>query len=302
MPAARKKASVSAKAPAAPRWTLHILSDATGNLASHILHSVITQFPGVKFTLRYHLFQNNRDELLKTLGGLKGSRHLVLHALLDPSFKELTHNLCHSKKIDDFDLTGSLVQFIADHTRTEPVNELSRLHNTGPGYFRRIRAMEFTAQHDDNRRLESIDESDIVIVGLSRVSKSPTSFFLGAKGYKVANVALAPETGFPRELDAVKDRIVAFTTRPRDLWEIRRRRFADFNEKIEQQKIDELPYYNLRDIIHEVSWAETEFRRRGYPMLNIHDRTVEETGSMVLTQLNLHHEDLFYPSDSPPTP
>jgi len=285
------------RAAATPKpYVLHVVSDASGNLASHLIHSVITQFPDTLFKLKYHLFQDNADDLHSSLESVQGRNSLVLHAVLDPQLKLLIHQICRKHKVDDYDLTGSLVQFISDHTGIPPANELTRLHATGQGYFKRIRAMEFTAQHDDNRRLETLGEAEIVIVGLSRVSKSPTSFFLGAKGYKVANVAISRETGFPAELDEVRDRTIAFTTRPKELYEIRQRRFSGFEQEIGEQNLESLPYYNLRQIVSEVSWAEKEFRARKYPILQISGHTVEELGSRVLTELKLDQEDIFYPA------
>ena len=272
-----------------------MISDATGNLASHMIHAVITQFPDVEFELKYHLFQDEPDKLSKTLKALRGKKHLVVHALLNPDMKLMAHEICKAKKIPDYDLTGALVQFIGDHTHTPPANELARLHHADEGYFRRIRAMEFTAQHDDNRRIDSIDEADIVIVGLSRVSKSPTSTWLGSKGYKVANVAIAPETGLPEQLGMVKGRIVAFTCRPKDLYEIRRRRFEQFEKEIGDQDLDQLPYYDLRSVVSEVSWANKEYRRAGYPIIDISDHTVEELAVMVLTELKIKNEDMMFP-------
>ncbi len=279
---------------AKPSVVLHVVSDATGNLAGHMIQAVITQFPDVVFRIIRHVFQSSPDKLRETVDAMKGSNHLVMHALLDPELKKLMHDLCREKRMDAFDLTGSLVQFIADHTHTAPLNELARLHHTGEGYFRRISAMEFTAQHDDNRRIDTIGEADIVLVGLSRVSKSPTSTWLGSMGYKVANVAIARETGFPPELDAVRKQTVALTMRPKALCEIRCRRFEGFRERIDDAKLVDLPYYNLRDVVSEVSWAEKEYRKRGYPILDITDRTVEEVAVLVLAEMNLEDHDVLY--------
>lgn len=286
--------AVKSKRRMVPKVTLHVVSDATGNLASHMLHAVLTQFPGLDAELVFHLFQDDTRGLEQELGEIRGKGHLVVHALLDPSMKAHADRICATKRIPAFDLTGALVQFIADHTRVAPANELSRLHDADEGYFNRIEAMEFTAQHDDNRRLDSIDEADIVIVGLSRVSKSPTSTWLGAKGFKVANVAIAREVGFPEELDKVMRRTVAFTCRPKDLFEIRKRRFEGFQKEIEAQEVDDLPYYDLKSVVREVSWANREFKKRGYPIIDITGQTVEELAALVLTDLKIKSRDLFY--------
>jgi regulator of PEP synthase PpsR (kinase-PPPase family) len=276
-------------------FEIHILSDATGGLASHMTQSVLTQFPKSKFRITFHLFVKSEEDVRKHVGGLQGKQHLLLHRLIRPGHKELLRDLCEGKGIPEYDVTGGLTDFIAKHTGLEPFLDPKRLHIADEHYFRRIEAMEFTAQHDDNRRMDTLDEADIVIVGLSRVSKSPTSTWLGSMGYKVGNVAIAPETGFPKELDPVRDRTVAFTTRPRELWNIRRRRFDRFKEKISEQEIEQLPYYDLRSIVSEVAWAEKEFRKRSYPIVDISGQTVEEVAARVVTLLKPESEDILHP-------
>ncbi len=281
--------------PARKPIELHILSDATGGLASHMTHSVLTQFPKDAFRMNYHLFVRTEADVRKHVGGLQGTPHLLLHRLLRPAHKELLRKLCAEKGIPEYDVTGGLTDFMAKHTGLKPFLDPERLHMPDEQYFRRIAAMEFTAQHDDNRRMDTLDEADIVIVGLSRVSKSPTSTWLGSMGYKVGNVAIARETGFPGELEPVRDRTVAFTTRPRELWNIRRRRFDRFQEKISEQEIEQLPYYDLRSIVSEVAWAEKEYRARSYPIIDISGQTVEEVAARVVTLLKPDAHDLLHP-------
>lgn len=225
---------MSSKPNPSPR-VIHVMSDATGNLGSHMVNSVLTQFPGESFEVKHHFFVRSSKDVEEHLAPLRGEGNLVLHRLLVPRHKQLVARICRERGIPEFDLTGGLVTFLEAQTGLKAANDPERLHRVDEDYFRRIQAMEFTAQHDDNRRLDSAHEADIVIVGLSRVSKSPTSTWLGFMGYKVANVAVSPETGFPGELDRVRDRTVALTTRPKHLWEIRRRRFEGFHDKISEK-------------------------------------------------------------------
>lgn len=276
-----------------PLYTLHIISDATGTLARHVINAVLTQFPDLNVKQIYHVFQNRKDEVEKTIRTFKRRNHLVFFALLDPECKQLIHDACVQRKIPHYDLTGSIVQFISDHTRTSPVNELARLHQTDTGYFQRIAAMEFTAQHDDSRGLHTLDQAELVIVGLSRVSKSPSSIYLGSLGFKVANVSITPQTGFPAELNKVKKKTIAFTLQPKRLHDIRRARFKDYRQHAEGQ-MEDLAYYNLRAVVEEVVWAEREYRRRGYPLLDITNMTVEEVAANVLRVLGTRRKDLAY--------
>ncbi len=264
------------------QYNLHIISDSTGGLAGHMINAILTQFPHVRLHQNYYPFTDSQKKVDQVLRKIKHRKDMVFYALVDPDCKETVAQLCAQRGIANFDLTGSLVQFIADHTQVQPLRELSRLHQTNTGYFQRIEAMEFTAQHDDGRRLESLGEAEIVILGLSRVSKSPTSTFLGSLGYKVANVSLSPKTGFPKELKKVTKKIIAFTTIPKRLFDIRQRRFASFKSKIDAYHQRELDYYELQSIIKEVMWAEAEYRKCKYPILDITDMTVEEIAAKVL--------------------
>lgn len=277
-----------------PVYTIHIVSDATGTLARTVINAVLTQFPDLQVKQVYHVFQNRKDEVEKTIGTFKSRNHLVFFALLDPECKQVIHNACVERRIPHYDLTGSIVQFISDHTHTQPVNELSRLHQTDAGYFQRIAAMDFTAQHDDGRGLQTLQNADLVIVGLSRVSKSPSSIYLGSLGYKVANVSITPQTGFPAELDKVKKKIVAFTLQPKRLQEIREKRLQNYRAQATAHTMDDVAYDNLRAIVEEVVYAEREYRKRGYPILDITNMTVEEIAANVLRLLGTKRKDLRY--------
>ncbi len=280
-----------------PTYTIHLISDATGTLARHVVNAVLTQFPRLRVRQLFHVFQNRRDEVEKTIRTFRRRHHLVFFALLDPECKQLIHDACVRMRIPHLDLTGSIVQFISDHTRTRPANELARLHQTDAGYFQRVAAMDFTARHDDGRGLDSLAQADIVIVGVSRVSKSPSAIYLSSLGYKVANVSITPETGFPRELARVRAKTVAFTIQPRRLQEIRQKRLSAYQQAAALQGLPGLSdasYCDLRSVVREVAHADAEYRKRGYPILDVTNLTVEEVAASVLRMLGTHRKDLSY--------
>lgn len=261
-------------------FTLHIISDATGSLANHFINVILTQFPDVDIKQVYHTFQDSREKIRETARSFGDRHQLVVHSLTDPELKSLVREECVDRGIPNFDLTGSLVQFISDHINVLPADELWRLHRVDAGYFQRIDAMEFTAQHDDSRGLESLDEADIVLVGLSRLSKSPTATYLGSLGYRTANVSLVPDIDPPRELRRVKHRIVALTMQPKRLYEIR----AD---RLQSLGVEHSDYADLRQVTREVAWADALFRRRGYPLIDVTDFAIEKTASKIIKALDL---------------
>jgi [pyruvate, water dikinase]-phosphate phosphotransferase / [pyruvate, water dikinase] kinase len=280
-----------------PTYTIHLISDATGTLARHVVNAVLTQFPRLHVRQLFHVFQNRRDEVEKTIKTFKRRHHLVFFALLDPECRQLIHDTCTRMRIPHLDLTESIVHFIADNTRTRPAYEVGRLHQTDTGYFQRVAAMDFAARHDDSRGLDTLAEADIVIVGVSRVSKSPSSMYLSSMGYKVANVSVTPETGFPKELARVRAKTIAFTLQPKRLQEIRRKRFSAYERQAALKGLEDLmdsSYSDLRSVVREVAHAEAEYRRRGYPILDVTNLTVEEIAATVLRMLGPRRKDLAY--------
>jgi regulator of PEP synthase PpsR (kinase-PPPase family) len=296
---ATKTATTTGRRPRSgkPTYTIHLISDATGTLARHVVNAVLTQFPRLRVRQLFHVFQNRRDEVEKTIKTFRRRHHLVFFALLDPECRQLVHDACTRMRIPHLDLTESIVHFIADNTRTRPAYEVGRLHQTDTGYFQRVAAMDYTARHDDSRGLDTLAEADIVIVGVSRVSKSPSSMYLSSMGYKVANVSITPETGFPRELARVRAKTVAFTIQPRRLQEIRQKRLSGYERQAALKGLEGLmgsSYSDLRSVVREVVHAEAEYRRRGYPILDVTHLTVEEVAATVLRLLGTHRKDLAY--------
>ena len=280
--------------PSSRPYTLHIISDATGTLARSVISAVLTQFPDLQAKQIYHVFTQGREDVERVIQSLGKRNNLVFYALLDPEAKQAINVACVTRKIPHHDLTGALVQFISDHTGVLPVNNLGRLHQADVDYIERLEAMKFTAQHDDSLRLDTLDQADMVIVGLSRLSKSPTAMYMGSLGYKVANVSIAPETGFPAQLDAVRKRIVAFTIQPKLLRDIRLKRLKGYHVPSPAGGPTDLKYVDQRAVIREVMDAEREYARRGYPILDITSMTIEEITANVLRLLGTKRKNMAY--------
>lgn len=262
---------------------IHVISDSTGVFAEHLLSSVLMQFPKLHKIEALHVFETDPRRIRKIIRDLPTTRTVVLHAIVKASLKEIVAAECHRRNIPHFDLTGSLVQFIAEHSGIAPEDNRSLLHKVNADYFRRIEAMEFTAQHDDGR-IESVDKADIVLVGVSRVGKTPAAIFLGSLGYKVANIALAPQMKIPEIISDLP--AVALTCQPRALWTIRTRRFEKFQRALAAHGERPLDYYDLPAVTREVRWAEEEMRKRNIPIIDVTELTVEEIAARVKRELH----------------
>ena len=275
-------------------YTLHVVSDSTGGLARHVVETVLTQFPKLRCKQIYHIYQGGWAELRKTLRSIEGENQLVLLALTAPKLKRTFMRACRRMGIPSFDLLDSLLEFLAKTTGSTPLYDASRIHRVDQEYLQRIQALEFTLQHDDSRRVETAADADIIIVGVSRVSKTPTAVLLGSLGYRVANVTIAPELEFPRQIEGVSDKTIALTISPQRLHETRNRRFSTFKRAIRTAGLDDLPYCDLRAIRSEVFEAQEEYRRRGLPILDVTDLTIEEVAAKIIQTLKVSTESTTY--------
>lgn len=267
--------------PTEDAFKLHLIAAASGDLLYRLASVVITQFPGVPFQLTQHSLVHDREALKKVLRKVSSKRSIVLHALADPLAKQLVRERCAAKRVPEFDATGPLVDFVSDCVGRPPDNDVQRLLQLDEAYVRRINAMEFSLEHDDGLGLGTIDEAEIVIVGVSRVSKSPTAIYMGSRGFKTANVSISPQTGFPNELSkARRGRVVAFTLQPARLQQIR-------TQRMQGAGVEGTEYDDLRAVIREVMAAEAEYRKRGYPVIDITDMTIEQTAARILKLLKL---------------
>lgn len=264
--------------------TVHVLSDSTGNLAHHILAALLTQFPPDSFRIRFWTFLRNAPLLADGLNSIAKEGGIILHAVVSPESKEQIADFCRRNKIPSKDLTGLFVEFLAEQSGLTPSDDWRSLHKVDEAYLRKIQAIEFTLQHDDGLGLETIGEAEIVLVGISRTSKTPTSIYLSQLGYRTANIALAKGVEPPRELAGIsKGKVVGLTIDPTRLIEIRRTRQTEW--KMASTSYDEME--NVRD---EVIWGRKLFTRLGWPILDVTNNAIEETASRILDLLHLSRD------------
>ncbi len=265
---------------------IYVVTDGTGGLPRHILAAVLSQFPNLKSPPQFEVFCNTVEQVESAARRMKRSS-IVLFALAEAELKSALHSALSKKKIVAFDMIGGIVGFLADATGEQPVNDLGCVHQRDEDYFDRIDAWEFTLQHDDSRRLESIQEAEIVLVGLSRVSKTPTAAYLGWLGHRVANVSFATEVGMPEEIKGCRNKLVALTMQAKRLAEIRQRRLRvnRFQAAFDADPSKQIKYADVRDTVREVMEAESIYRKLRIPIVDTTDLTVEEIAMRILEAL-----------------
>jgi [pyruvate, water dikinase]-phosphate phosphotransferase / [pyruvate, water dikinase] kinase len=209
------------------------------------------------------------------------SRGVILHGFVEQGLKDAVTKECASKGLQAWDVTGPTVRFLQQATGAKPVADSGAIHSVNTNYMKRMQALEYALQHDDSRRSDRLEEADIILVGISRVSKTPNASFLGYQGFRVANVTLVPAQGLPRSLQRHrKKNVAALTIQPRRLVEIRTKRFADW-------ELERFDYTDLHRVIREVMEAEEIYRKKGWPIINTTELAVEETSALVLAKLGM---------------
>ena len=260
---------------------VYILSDSTGNLARHMLAAFITQFPADSIAPQFHTFIRGEYRLDEVLRKIQDKPGAVGHAMVSEPFKEKIAAFCRKAGLPHCDLTGGVVKFLSQATGCKPQSDLSSLHRMDESYQRRIGALEFTLAHDDGLGLATLTDADIVLAGVSRTGKTPTSIYLAQQGYCVANIALAMEVAPPPQLLQLRSKkVVGLIICPQQLVMIRTRRETDW-------KMSRTSYGEPDHVEREIAWARQLFGRCGWPILDVTDQAIEETAAKIIDVLGI---------------
>lgn len=263
------------------RIPITLVSDSTGSLGEHMLNAVLTQFPSEAFAVRGIKFVNNpsaEKACLQTIGVQESG--LVVHATVSSELKQKIEALCAEKKLAVLDLTRPLSDLLSQVSGFSPSADTTKLHELNEPYFKKVKAIEYTIDHDDGHGLSTLDKADIVLAGISRTTKTPTSMVLALQGYACANVPLVLDVDPPRQLQAVDpDKVVCLVMRPQALSAVR-------SGRIQTELGYDGGYADLdrvkKETVHARRWAE----KLKWPVLDVTGRAIEETAVKVLQSIS----------------
>jgi regulator of PEP synthase PpsR (kinase-PPPase family) len=235
-----------------------------------------TQFPPGTFDIRPRAFLRFPALLDAALRDIAKSPGIVLHAFLSDQAKQRTNEFCSKAHFPCRDLTGDFVAFLSQHGGVQPGCDPDRLHEMDENYRRRIKALEFGLLHDDGLGLETLHEADVVLSGVSRTGKTPTTIHLGQQGILAGNVSLVGGVDPPRELISLpRNKVIGLTIDPARLVEIRRNRQRDFGATLET-------YSDYERVAEEVQWSRDIFRRNGWRVLDVTNQAIEEIAARAM--------------------
>jgi regulator of PEP synthase PpsR (kinase-PPPase family) len=254
-----------------PTKKIYILSDATGQSGLHILRAALVQFEHAHTKIMLFHDIDSKAGLKKVLEQARSEKALVAFTFVKKEIRDYASEYCLKNNLFNLDILGPLINNLGSYLRKEPLETPSLLRRVDARYFKRIDAIEYTLGHDDGRDAERLRDADIVIVGLSRTSKTPTSFFLAQEGYKVANVPIVPDIPLPEELFQIdQHKIVCLMIDPEVLQKVRMARQKQFRLKSN--------YSDFKKIFAEVEFVRDLVRRhRSWKVVDTTNKSIEET-------------------------
>jgi regulator of PEP synthase PpsR (kinase-PPPase family) len=274
------------------RINLHLVSDATGETLNSIARATVSQFEHA--SLVYHRWSliRTRFQLHRVLEGIEAEPGPVLSTLVDKALRTELEAACERFDVAVVNVLDPVIAMFQEQFGEKAMSRPGRQYVLDADYFRRIDAMHYVLAHDDGQAQAGIAEADVVLVGVSRSSKTPTSFYLANRGIKAANIPLVPGTVDPPGLENPTCPVIGLTLDPDALIEIRRHRLKLIGAgpgtgTVRQDTGD---YVDHEAVKAELLWARRLCTRRGWPVIDVTRRSIEETAATIITLMDSWHE------------
>ena len=280
------------------RLNLHLVSDATGETLNSIARATVSQFEHVSIVYHRWSLVRTRFQLHRVLEGIEAEPGPVLSTLLDPGLREELARICERLQLTVVNVLDPVLGMLQEEIGEKAAARPGRQYVLDADYFRRIDAMHFVLAHDDGQAQAGIAEADVILVGVSRSSKTPTSFYLANRGVKAANVPLVPGLPDPPGLDEPRCPVVGLTLDPPALIEIRRHRLRMIAHG-GAMRSDSSEYVDGDAVKQELLWARRLCNRRGWPVIDVTRRSIEETAATVLQLMEAWHTRRNQPMAAP---
>ncbi len=267
-------------------YQIYLISDSTGETLERIFLALKAQFQNIEYKVHSYSFTRTENQILKILeDAQKFDNSIILYTIVDNNLAKYLANESDNKTIPCFGVLGNLILNFSKILNQKASHEPSGQHTLNDEYYNRIEAIQFTMNHDDGNLLNDIDKSDIILVGVSRTSKTPTSIYLANKGFKTSNIPLVNENSLPEKLKKEPQFtcVVGLSTEPERLADIRKNRMNSLKETENRN------YTNVEDIRKEVLNAKKTFQKYKWPVIDVTRKSVEETAASIIKIHEIYH-------------
>ena len=260
-------------------YQIYLISDSTGETLDRIFLALKAQFKNIEYKVHSYSFTRTENQILKILEDAKKNENsVILYTIVDNNLAKYLANVSDEKKIPCFGVLGNLILNFSKILNQKASHEPSGQHALNDEYYERIEAIQFTMNHDDGNLLNDIDKSDIILVGVSRTSKTPTSIYLANKGFKTSNIPLVNEKSLPKKLrdNPQLTCVIGLNTEPERLVDLRKNRMNSLKET------ENIKYTNIENIKKEIEEAKKTFRKYRWPSIDVTRKSVEETAASII--------------------
>jgi len=259
-------------------YQIYLISDSTGETLDRVFLAIKAQFKNIKYDVKSYFFTRTENQVSKIMDeAKKNDNAIILYTIVDTSLAKFLANKGDEKKIPCFSVLGNLIMNFSKLLNQKASHVPSGQHALNEEYYERIEAIQFTMAHDDGNLVEDVDKADLILLGVSRTSKTPTSIYLANRGYRTLNIPLVNEQSIPESLKKNPNLscVVGLTTEPQRLVDIRKNRMNALKEK------ENTNYTNINKIEKEINEAKKTFTKYKWPTIDVTRTSVKETAASI---------------------
>jgi regulator of PEP synthase PpsR (kinase-PPPase family) len=260
-------------------YQIYLISDSTGETLDRVFLAIKAQFKNIEYDVNSYFFTRTKNQVIKILAEAKQKENsIILYTIVDNNLAKFLANKSDEKKIPCFSVLGSLILNFSKLLNQKASHVPSGQHALNEEYYERIEAIQFTMNHDDGNLVEELDKSDLILLGVSRTSKTPTSIYLANKGFKTSNIPLVNENSIPESLKKNPKIacVIGLTTEAERLVDIRKNRMINLKEQ------ENNSYTDIQNIKKEVENAKKTFAKYKWPTIDVTRKSVEETAASII--------------------
>jgi hypothetical protein len=267
------------------RLHLHLVSDSTGETLESVAKAGLAQFESVETVKHFWPLVRSKGHLDRVLEDIVRRPGLVLFTLVNGEVRHHLESRCRAMGLPSVSVLDPVIQGLSAVLGQQAAARPGRQHQMDDAYFRRVAAIDYTMHHDDGQGAEDWEDADILLIGVSRTSKTPTSIYLANRGYKTANLPLVPTSPPPEQLFRLeRPLIVGLTTNPDRLIQVRRNRLLSLAQA------PETDYVDTEQVTREVAAARRLCGDHGWPVIDVSRRSIEETAAAIINLINTRDE------------
>jgi len=258
---------------------IYLISDSTGETLDRIFLALKAQFENINYQTNQFSFTRTETQIKKILENAEqNKKSIILYTIVNSKLAKFLAEESKKKKIPCFGVLGDLILSFSKLLNQKASHEPSGQHVLNKEYYDRIEAIQFTMNHDDGNNIGDIEKSDIILLGVSRTSKTPTSIYLANRGYKTSNIPLVNEKSIPEKMTKLvfKSCVVGLTTEANRLFDIRKNRLTSLKES------DNTEYVNIDEIKKELENSKKIFKKNNWPTIDVTRKSVEETAASII--------------------